>query len=64
MTGRYLKSLEIFKRVLVEEEAKMAGTRNKSLSALVEWSETSGAMNEVKADLIIGMIVIHYGRLS
>lgn len=41
---RYFKHLEIFKRVLEEEEASMTGGENKALSTLVHWSETSGAM--------------------
>lgn len=44
VTGQYFKCLEIFVRVLEEEEAKMAGHEKKSLSTLVKWSQTSGAM--------------------
>ncbi|KAF2759875.1 hypothetical protein EJ05DRAFT_531274 [Pseudovirgaria hyperparasitica] len=44
-TARYLKYLEIFKRVLGEEEARMPGyDRRNELSKLVQWSESSGAM--------------------
>ncbi|KAI9848064.1 MAG: hypothetical protein M1837_001166 [Sclerophora amabilis] len=42
--ARFLKYLEIFKRVLVEEEERMLGNQGKELSKLVEWSEASGAM--------------------
>lgn len=44
VTGRYLKHLEIFIRVLEEEEAKTTGQKEKSLSALIKWSQASGAM--------------------
>ncbi|KAJ5101329.1 hypothetical protein NUU61_003551 [Penicillium alfredii] len=46
ITSRYLRCLDIFKRVLEEEEAKRPEAKGKgtSLSALVKWSETSGAM--------------------
>ncbi|KAI9695767.1 MAG: hypothetical protein M1820_008439 [Bogoriella megaspora] len=41
---RYFKYLEIFKRVLKEEEAKMPGHEEKEFSNLVQWSQDSGAM--------------------
>ena len=41
---RYFKCLEIFKRVLEEEESKIVGNEKKELSELVKWSEDSGAM--------------------
>ncbi|KAJ5775788.1 uncharacterized protein N7511_000799 [Penicillium nucicola] len=41
-TERYFKCLEIFQRVLMEEELKMSGTEK--LFELVEWSEDTGAM--------------------
>jgi hypothetical protein len=44
MAGRFLKYLEIFKRVLNEEEDSMPENQEKELSRLVEWSEASGAM--------------------
>ncbi|EAU30517.1 predicted protein [Aspergillus terreus NIH2624] len=45
MTGRYMDHLQIFIRVLEEEEAKLNfGDQNKKLSDLVKWSVTSGAM--------------------
>jgi hypothetical protein len=40
---RYFKCLEIFKRVLEEEEG-ITGCEDKELSQLVHWSEQSGAM--------------------
>ncbi|KAJ0415263.1 phosphotransferase enzyme family protein [Aspergillus carlsbadensis] len=40
----YFKYLEIFIRVLEEEEAKMPGHEDRELSGLVKWSQTSGAM--------------------
>ncbi|KAJ5095627.1 hypothetical protein NUU61_004983 [Penicillium alfredii] len=40
---RYAKCLQIFKRVLAEEESKLLGHPS-GLSELVQWSETSGAM--------------------
>ncbi|KAE8148026.1 hypothetical protein BDV25DRAFT_142161 [Aspergillus avenaceus] len=43
-TDRYFRCLEIFKRVLAEEEARMTGFRNKELSTLIKWSEDTGAM--------------------
>jgi hypothetical protein len=42
ITSRYFRYLDIFTRILEEEEAKMHG--NKELSELVRWSERSGAM--------------------
>lgn len=39
-----MKYLEIFKRVLGEEEGRTLGNRGKELSKLVEWSEASGAL--------------------
>lgn len=42
--ARFLKYLEIFKRVLGEEEERMSGIHGKELLRLVEWSEVSGAM--------------------
>jgi hypothetical protein len=42
--NRYFRYLEIFKRVLEEEEAKIVGCEDKQLSSLVRWSEQSGAM--------------------
>lgn len=46
VTDRYFKHLEIFKRVLEEEESKMTeGDKDKKeVSELVKWSEDSGAM--------------------
>lgn len=44
ITFRYFKCLEIFIRVLEEEEAKMPGHEEKELSRLVKWSQASGAM--------------------
>jgi hypothetical protein len=41
---RYFRYLEIFMRVLEEEEAKMPGHEEGELSSLVKWSQTSGAM--------------------
>lgn len=41
---RYFKYLEIYKRVLEDEEAKRPGHEKKEVSRLVKWSETSGAM--------------------
>ncbi|KAL5330585.1 hypothetical protein ACEPPN_000103 [Leptodophora sp. 'Broadleaf-Isolate-01'] len=41
---RYLRYLEIFKRVLKEEEEQLPGPQTKELSSLVEWSQASGAM--------------------
>lgn len=44
ITSRYFKYLNLFKRVLEEEEARLAGHENRELSNLVRWSEQSGAM--------------------
>jgi hypothetical protein len=44
VSARYFKYLEIFKRVLEEEEARTTGCKGKELSKLVQWSERSGAM--------------------
>lgn len=44
VAARYFKYLEIYKRVLEEEEAKRSGHEDKEVSSLVKWSETSGAM--------------------
>lgn len=41
---RYFKYLEIFMRVLEEEEAKTSEAEDRELSTLVEWSQSSGAM--------------------
>ncbi|BDD56255.1 hypothetical protein MAP00_001729 [Monascus purpureus] len=41
---RYFKYLEIFIRVLEEEEAKLPGHEDRELSSLVKWSQASGAM--------------------
>lgn len=41
---RYFKYLEIFIRILEEEETKMQGHEEKELSSLVKWSQASGAM--------------------
>jgi hypothetical protein len=43
-TDRYFECLEVFKRVLAEEEAKTSENQEKELSKLVKWSEDSGAM--------------------
>ncbi|KAH8706883.1 hypothetical protein GQ44DRAFT_743463 [Phaeosphaeriaceae sp. PMI808] len=44
VAARYFKYLEIYKRVLEEEEAKRPGHEKKEVSRLVKWSETSGAI--------------------
>jgi hypothetical protein len=44
IVARFLRWLEIFKRVLEEEEGKLPGNEDKELSTLVKWSEASGAM--------------------
>ncbi|KAL4985841.1 hypothetical protein BDW68DRAFT_164298 [Aspergillus falconensis] len=44
IASRYFECLEIFIRVLEEEEAKMPEHKEKELSSLVKWSQTSGAM--------------------
>ncbi|KAK6814919.1 hypothetical protein RU639_009772 [Aspergillus parasiticus] len=41
---RYFKYLDIFIRVLEEEEAKMPGHEERELSSLIKWSQASGAM--------------------
>ncbi|TLD27959.1 phosphotransferase enzyme family protein [Venturia nashicola] len=41
---RYLKHLEIYKRVLGEEEERMPDIHDKGMSSLIEWSESSGAL--------------------
>lgn len=43
-TDRYFKYLEIFQRVLGEEESQIRGDDKKELSELVKWSADSGAM--------------------
>lgn len=42
--ARYLQYLEIFIRVLEEEEARMPGHEEKELSKLIKWSRDSGSM--------------------
>lgn len=44
VAARYFKYLEIYKRVLGEEESKRPGHEKKEVSKLVRWSEHSGAM--------------------
>ncbi|KAB8222000.1 hypothetical protein BDV33DRAFT_229878 [Aspergillus novoparasiticus] len=44
-TDRYFKYLEIFIRVLSDEEDKMTGNGRKELTELVKWSKDSGAMS-------------------
>jgi hypothetical protein len=44
IAARYFKYLEIFIRILEEEEAKMPGHKKRELSNLVKWSQASGAM--------------------
>lgn len=44
IAARYSKCLEIFMRLLEEEEAKMPEHQEKELSTLVKWSQASGAM--------------------
>lgn len=44
ITTRYFKYLEIFIRVLEEEEANMPGHEERELSSLIKWSQASGAM--------------------
>ncbi|KAK7417666.1 hypothetical protein QQZ08_011552 [Neonectria magnoliae] len=44
VAARYFKYLEIYKRVLEEEESKRLGHEKKEVSKLVKWSEDSGAM--------------------
>lgn len=44
IAARYFRYLNIYKRVLQEEEAKRSGHESKEVSKLVKWSEDSGAM--------------------
>ncbi|KAI9035681.1 uncharacterized protein KD926_003125 [Aspergillus affinis] len=44
IAARYFRWLEIFMRVLEEEEAKMPEHKDRELSGLVKWSQASGAM--------------------
>lgn len=44
VTSRYFKHLEMFKRVLDEEEAKTPEHHEREVSKLVKWSEDSGAI--------------------
>ncbi|PBP24958.1 Aminoglycoside 3'-phosphotransferase and Choline Kinase family protein [Diplocarpon rosae] len=44
IAARYFRYLEIFIRVLEEEEAKLPGQSERELSSLVKWSQASGAM--------------------
>ncbi|KAJ5819383.1 hypothetical protein N7474_004974 [Penicillium riverlandense] len=44
IADRYFKCLEIFIRILEEEEAKMPAHEGRELSSLVKWSKASGAM--------------------
>ncbi|RLL97665.1 hypothetical protein CFD26_105433 [Aspergillus turcosus] len=44
IAARYFKCLDIFIRILEEEEAKMPGHEERELSSLVKWSQASGAM--------------------
>lgn len=44
ITDRYLKYLDIFTRVLEEEEAATTGHEERELSRLVRWSMQSGSM--------------------
>lgn len=44
ITDRYFRYLDIFQRVLEEEEARTPGHECKELSSLVRWSQDSGAM--------------------
>ncbi|KAG2412743.1 hypothetical protein HFD88_010300 [Aspergillus terreus] len=41
---RYFKNLDIFMRVLEEEEAKSPEYQERELSSLIKWSQASGAM--------------------
>jgi hypothetical protein len=43
-SARYLKHLELYKRVLREEEVKLLGPESTVFSELVQWSQDSGAM--------------------
>ncbi|CAG8920394.1 unnamed protein product [Penicillium salamii] len=42
--SRYFRYLEIYIRILEEEESKMQGHEERELSSLVKWSQASGAM--------------------
>ncbi|CAG7946679.1 unnamed protein product [Penicillium nalgiovense] len=44
VTSRYFRHLEMFKRILGEEEEKMPEQHSKKISKLMTWSEDSGAM--------------------
>lgn len=44
VAARYFRYLEIYKRILEEEEAKRPGREKKEMTNLVRWSENSGAM--------------------
>ena len=44
IAARYFRYLDMFQRVLGEEEARMPGCEEKELSGLVQWSRESGAM--------------------
>ncbi|RHZ67865.1 hypothetical protein CDV55_105981 [Aspergillus turcosus] len=44
IAARYFKCLDIFIRILEEEEAKLPGHEERELSSLVKWSQASGAM--------------------
>jgi hypothetical protein len=44
IAARYFRYLEIFIRVLEEEEEKLPGHTEKELSTLIKWSQASGAM--------------------
>ncbi|OGM47788.1 hypothetical protein ABOM_003325 [Aspergillus bombycis] len=44
VASRYFKYLDIFVRVLEEEEAKLPDHKEKELSCLIKWSRESGAM--------------------
>lgn len=44
LTSRYFRALDIYKRVLREEETKLVGPDFNEFSDLVQWSQDSGAM--------------------
>ncbi|KAI2699397.1 hypothetical protein CBS147332_8283 [Penicillium roqueforti] len=44
IAARYFRYLEIFMRILQEEEAKMPEYQERELSSLMKWSQDSGAM--------------------
>ena len=44
IVARFFKYLEIFKRILEEEEVKVLSKHGKELLNLMKWSEVSGAM--------------------